>query len=127
MEILVVIALIGTLAGIVIANLDSILGGNQEQIAQTFVDNSLDTPLMMYRTNMGGYPTEEQGGLNALLKAPASAEKKWKGPYIKNAPLDPWGTPYQFKSPGTHNPGSYDIWSLGPDKKEGGGDDIGNW
>ena len=43
------------------------------------------------------------------------------------APLDPWGEPYQYRSPGTHNKTGYDLFSKGPDKTEGTEDDIGNW
>lgn len=125
-EILIVIALIGTLAGILIANLDNVLGGGQEDVARLFVEQSLEAPLLRYKLQMNGYPTTEQG-LKALLKAPANAGSRWKGPYIKEEAIDPWGQPYQYRSPGVHNPTTYDVWSWGPDKKEGGGDDIGNW
>ena len=48
---------------------------------------------------------------------------KWQGPYLdKDVPLDPWGKPYQYRSPGVHNPKSFDLWSVGPDGKQ-----IGNW
>ena len=68
-------------------------------------------------------------GLDALLKAPAGKEKRWRGPYIKEAPIDPWGNPYQYRFPGARNISgqrSFDIWSLGLDGVESG-DDIGNW
>jgi general secretion pathway protein G len=53
---------------------------------------------------------------------------KWDGPYLdKTVPADPWGKPYQYASPGTHNADGYDVWSNGPDGVSGTDDDIGNW
>lgn len=55
--------------------------------------------------------------------------ERWSGPYINNPEflIDPWGTPYQYSSPGMHNESTYDLWSNGPDKLTGTIDDIGNW
>lgn len=125
LEILIAIALLAGVAAIVISNLDSILGSGNRETARIFVSETLEAPLMQYRINMNAYPTTEQG-LEALLKAPSENAAGWQGPYIKKLPKDPWGMPYQYRSPGTHNPGSYDIWSFGPDKAESA-DDIGNW
>jgi len=80
---------------------------------------------MTYRVHTGRYPSTEEG-LNALLSPPSDEATNWKGPYVKKLPNDPWGTPYQYKYPGTRNSATYDIWSYGPDGKEGA-DDIGNW
>ena len=53
---------------------------------------------------------------------------KWEGPYLdSDLPLDPWDNPYQYVSPGIHNPDGFDIWSYGPDGINGTEDDIGNW
>lgn len=82
----------------------------------------IDTPLHMYFLDMSSYPPS----LQALIQPPANApdSQKWKGPYLeKGLPLDPWGNPYQYQCPGQHNPGSYDLWSTGPD----GVKIIGNW
>jgi general secretion pathway protein G len=62
-----------------------------------------------------------------LTQAPRDAQN-WKGPYLKGeVPLDPWGTPYVYECPGKHNPNHYDLMSMGPDKREGGDDDVTNW
>lgn len=124
MEILIVLALIAMLAGLVIANLDKIFGGGQEKVAAIWV-KQIDTPLMAYRIQIGSYPSTEEG-LQALVTAPVGKEKLWKGPYIKALPMDPWGHPYQYRFPGTKNPSSFDVWSLGPKGVEGEGN-IGNW
>jgi general secretion pathway protein G len=63
--------------------------------------------------------------MDALLTAPSSA-KNWKGPYLEKKPLDPWGRPYQYKSPGTHRTADYDLYSLGRDGVESE-DDAVNW
>lgn len=127
LEILVVIALLGLLAGFALTKVGKLLSGGQAQIAQTFVDTGLDTPLNVYRMSVGSYPTTEQG-LVALITAPEGTEASWGGPYIKgkSAPLDPWKHPYQYKCPGTNNTDGYDLWSFGPDGVESA-DDICNW
>ena len=83
--------------------------------------------LQHYQLDVGGYPTTQQG-LQALFIPPSNLPglnlTKWQGPYLDMAvpPLDPWGKPYQYRSPGVHNPKSFDLWSVGPDGKP-----IGNW
>ena len=88
-----------------------------------------------YKTSVGEYPSTKQG-LQALRTRPADLPrtKVWDGPYLDSReailPLktdmltDPWGHPYQYRSPGIHKPDSFDVWSRGP---EGSQDDIGNW
>ena len=127
LEILVVIMLLGLLAGVVITNVGSLFSSGQTKLAQTFVDSGLDTPLMAYRMAVGSYPTTEQG-IQALIKAPEGTEAVWTGPYLKRKaiPTDPWGKPYQYRCPGVNNTDGYDLWSFGPDGVESA-DDICNW
>lgn len=129
-EILIVIALIAVLATAAIGNLSGIFGGQQEKVAKIFVNQTLKTGLVPYKLDVGNYPSNEEG-LNALVKAPAGKEGKWKGPYLeaREIPLDPWDNPYKYKFPGSKNVNGtrgYDVWSLGPDGVESE-DDIGNW
>jgi len=126
---MVVLAIIGLLVGISMSKLGSIFGQSQTQVAKLFVTSEVEIPLTSYRVDMGDYPSADDGGLNALWVAPASKSSSWHGPYAKGnaAPLDPWKQPYQYRYPGTHNKGSYDIWSTGPSKVDGGDDNIGNW
>ncbi len=124
-EILIVIALIGMLAALVIGNMDRILGSGQEEVARVFVTESMVAPLMSYRLNVGRYPTTEEG-LQALLRKPSDDVANWQGPYIKNLPKDPWGQPYQYRFPGEKNQDGYDIWSFGPDGVDSDRN-IGNW
>jgi general secretion pathway protein G len=127
LEILVVLAIIGLLAGLAITNVDKIFGGAQVDTTRMFVNQSMKFPLNAYRIRMGDYPSTGEG-LQALLVAP-SGKAGWTGPYIEGSkvPTDHWGEPYQYAYPGTRNKGSYDLWSKGPDKQSGTEDDIGNW
>jgi general secretion pathway protein G len=128
LEILVVLAIIGLLAGLAITNVDKIFGGAQMSTVQLFVKESMKTPLTSYRIAMGDYPSTSEG-LQALITRPATKADRWFGPYITDGkiPVDPWGEPYQYAYPGAKNKGGYDLWSKGPDKQSGTADDIGNW
>jgi len=129
-EILVVITIIGLLAGLTIANFGKLFGGSQIDIAKLFVNQSMKTPLVTYRLQMGGYPSTEEG-LAALAAAPSGKADRWRGPYVADGtkfPItDPWGEPYQYRCPGVHNKDGYDLWSKGPDRTDATDDDIGNW
>ncbi len=128
LEILVVLAIIGLLVGLALTNVGNIFGGAQVGTAQLFVRESVKTPLTAYRIHMGDFPSTAEG-LQALITRPSAKGDKWFGPYVDAGKLDkdPWGEPYQYAYPGTHNKGSYDIWSKGVDKQSGTADDIGNW
>ncbi len=82
---------------------------------------TLETAIDLYAADNGQAPTTEQG-LDALRHKPTSppVPANWNGPYIKKAPIDPWGMTYEYRSPGTINPDGYDIVSYGEDKKAGG-------
>jgi general secretion pathway protein G len=125
LEILIAIAILGLLVGLVVEDLGSTFSKQQENIARLFVQTSIETPLFSYKSDMGSYPSTSDG-LQALVAAPANNADNWRGPYLKDGrlPKDPWGQPYQYASPGTHNKNSYDVWSKGPPDKPS---DIGNW
>lgn len=134
MEILLVVGILALLAAFVVPNLmkageeakikigEAAIGGNGP-IAQA---------LDKYKFDVGVYPETDEG-LKALFEMPSSIDeesKKWKGAYLKGSPeelKDPWKNEYQYKSPGDVNEDSYDLWSNGPDGKEGTEDDIKNW
>jgi general secretion pathway protein G len=128
LEILVVLAIIGLLAGLAITNVDKIFGGAQVQTTQLQVRDSMKTPLTSYKIHMGDFPSSAEG-LQALVTAPANRADRWHGPYLEPArvPLDHWGEPLQYQYPGQRNKTGYDLWSKGPDKQTGTADDIGNW
>jgi general secretion pathway protein G len=127
LELLVVLAILGLLAAIVGPQVIRYLGSSRTQTAHVQAKN-IEAALELYKLDAGRYPTPEEG-LGALVKAPPS-DPAWNGPYIAdaNALNDPWGKPYQFKTPGDH--GEVDVWSNGSDGVPGGtgeAKDVGNW
>lgn len=126
LELLVVLVILGLLAGYVAPKYFAQIGKSEVKTAQAQI-GALEKALDQYRIDTGHYPFNDQG-LAALTRQPAE-EAKWAGPYLKKAvPDDPWGKPYQYKMPGEHS--EVDIFSLGRDGVAGGtGEDadIGNW
>lgn len=126
LELLVVMVIIGLLAGYVAPKYFSQVGKSEVKVARAQID-AIDKALDQYRLDVGRYPSSEQG-LGALTSRP-SGESKWAGPYLKKeVPPDPWGKPYQYKSPGEH--GEYDVFSFGSDGQPGGSGeaaDLTNW
>ena len=76
------------------------------------------------QNDVGRYPSNDEG-LAALTAAPQGMEG-WRGPYLNRVPNDAWGHPFVYKFPGERNPSGFDIYSFGPDGREGN-DDITNW
>lgn len=122
-ELLLVVIIMGVLAAMVIPRLTGRSEEARKGVAKTDVEVNIPTALKLYELDNGAFPTSEEG-LTALLTAPTSA-KNWKGPYIEKKPFDPWGNPYQYRSPGTHRV-DYDLQSLGRDGTESN-DDVKNW
>jgi general secretion pathway protein G len=126
LELLVVMVIIGLLAGYVGPKYFAQIGKSEVKAAKAQVD-ALGKALDQFRLDAGHYPTMDEG-LVALVKRPAN-EPRWDGPYLaKDVPLDPWGNPYVYKAPGEH--GDYDLVSWGKDKQPGGegeAADIVNW
>ena len=126
LEILVVMVIIGLLAGYVAPRYFQQLGRAEVKTARAQIE-ALGKALDQYRLDVGHYPTSEQG-LVALNTAPQNLPK-WQGPYLQKAvPLDPWGRPYHYKAPGDH--GDYDLISFGKDGQLGGVNedaDIVSW
>ena len=126
-ELLVVLAILGLLVGLVGPQVMKALGGSKTKTARIQIED-LSATLDIYRLELGRYPTTNDG-LQALVENTAGASN-WNGPYLKKnqVPKDPWGFDYQYQSPGEH--GSFDIWSLGADNREGGegeNQDILGW
>ena len=128
-EIMVVIAIIGILATLIVPN----IMGRPDEARATAAKHDVGTinqALKLYRLDIGRYPTTEQG-LKALVERPTSEPipQNWKtGGYLSSVPKDPWGNPYQYSNPGTR--GEIDVISYGADGKPGGTGtdaDIGNW
>lgn len=111
MELLVVLAILGLLAAIATPMVLRYLDSAKVSTAKTEISN-LEGALDLFKYDVGRYPTTQEG-LAALTAQPTGSEN-WNGPYVKKskAAEDPWGHPYQYRSPGQH--GEYDIYSLGP-------------
>jgi len=128
-EIMVVLIIIGLLAGIVVPKL---MGRTEEakRIKTAVQIKNLQSALDLYKLDSGVYPSTDQG-LQALVEKPAVGEipNNWKeGGYIDKIPKDPWGNNYVYISPGVH--GDYDLYSYGADGEEGGegrNADIQSW
>lgn len=126
LELLVVMVIIGLLAGYVGPKYFSQIGKSEVKAARAQID-SLGKALDQFRLDTGHFPSAEEG-LASLITRPAN-EPKWDGPYLtKNVPQDPWSHPFIYKFPGEH--GEYDLISLGKDGQPGGegeAADITNW
>ena len=123
-ELMLVVLIIGILAAMVVPRM---VGRSEEariSVARSDVDVNIATALKLYEIDNGTFPSTDEG-LAALVAASASA-KNWKGPYLEKVPLDPWGHPYAYRSPGAHRPNDYDLSSLGHDGVESQ-DDVTNW
>lgn len=126
-EILVVITIIGLIMALVGPRVLNYLGESKVKTAKIQIQ-SFASALDLFYLDAGRYPSSSEG-LSALVQ-PISGVASWNGPYLKggNVPLDPWGKPYVYRSPGEH--GIYDVISLGSDGQQGGSGtaaDISNW
>jgi general secretion pathway protein G len=125
-ELIVVVAIIGLLAGLVVPQFIKQEEKATAKAARAQIE-LLGTALDTFRLDVGRYPTSQEG-LQALNQKPGGADR-WEGPYLKKElPNDPWGKPYIYKSPGDHGP--YDIVSYGADGVAGGQDnnrDVTSW
>jgi len=131
LEILVVIIVLGLLAGLVGPRIIGRVSEAKSATASTQLE-LLGVALDNYRLDNGYYPTTEQG-LAALRERPRAEPepRNWRGPYLRrDVPLDPWDRPYVYESPGEHNPDSFDLFSYGQDGQPGGegeDEDVTNW
>ena len=125
-ELIVVLVILGLLAGIVGPRLWDRLGKSKATIAKLQVEQ-FSNALGLFRFDIGRYPSSAEG-LQVLVKD--RDVENWNGPYLekRSLPKDPWGRDYEYRSPGEHS--DYDLWSLGADGSDGGeGDnaDIVSW
>jgi general secretion pathway protein G len=116
LELLVVVVIIGLLAGFVAPRYFGQVGKSEVNVAKAQLD-ALEKALDQYRLDTGRYPSAELG-LKALVERPPT-ESKWNGPYLRKAiPLDPWGKPYLYRIPGEKS--EFDLISYGKDGQPGG-------
>ena len=126
-ELMVVLAIIGVLAALIVPNVLGRADDARVTAARTDVGNLVQA-LKLYKLDNQRYPTAEQG-LQALVARPGTepVPPNWK-PYLDKLPKDPWGHAYQYLNPGLK--GEVDVLSFGADGKSGGQGhdaDIGSW
>ena len=134
LEVLLVVGILALLAAFVMPNLMGRQKQAQINIAETAVgrNGTIANALKNYRLDVGTFPETDEG-LAALYEIPDSLDEEdnlWKGPYMEGEPeelRDPWGQEYNYRCPGEFHEDSFDLWSNGPDRKEGSDDDIKNW
>ena len=116
-ELLVVLVIMGMLAGLVGPRLFTKVDSSKVKTAQTQV-KMLKAGLQSYRLDVGKYPTTEEG-LSALISKP-SGVKYWQGPYLEDQlPSDPWNNPYIYEA-GVDNLQGFALYSFGADNQTGG-------
>ena len=121
-ELMVVIVILGILAGLVLPRFMGRTEEAKRTKARIQIEN-LEAALKLYKLDNGTYPATEQG-LDALVQKPTTGAipKSWRdGGYLEKGkvPLDPWNNPYVYLSPGAKNK-DFDLKSLGADGEEGG-------
>lgn len=125
-ELLVVLVILGLLAGLVGPAVLNQLGGAKSKTAKVQIAD-LEQAAELFKLDIGRFPSSTEG-LEALVQNPGSASG-WNGPYLKKGlPKDPWGNPYHYTFPGRN--GQMDIVSYGADGVAGGDGenaDISNW
>ncbi|WP_270725277.1 type II secretion system major pseudopilin GspG [Shimia sp. Alg240-R146] len=129
LELMVVVVILSVLALVIVPRV--IDRPDQARAARAQADiAAIASAVNLYRLDNFRYPTTEQG-LAALVAAPVTdpVPQNWAtGGYMDRVPVDPWGAPYQYLSPGVH--GDFDIISYGADGVPGGSGaeaDIGSW
>jgi len=122
-EIMLVVIIIGALAAMIIPRLSGRGEEAKIKVAKSDIDANLATALKLYELDNGSFPSTAQG-LEALRVKPSTnpLPQNWNGPYVEKEPLDPWGNPYIYASPGEHR-ADYDLSSKGKD----GTSEISNW
>lgn len=126
-EMLVVIVVIAILAGLVGPMVFQNVGDAKVSAAKAQLE-LFGLALDQYRLDNDYYPSTAQG-LEALRTQPTGdpEARNWRGPYLKKpVPLDPWGRPYLYKSPGDSSKTGYDLFTLGRDGKPGGTGEDGD-
>jgi general secretion pathway protein G len=124
-ELLLVLVILSILAAVVVPKFTNRSEQARNTAAKTDI-STLELQLDAFEVDAGRPPTTEEG-LAALVEQPPNI-KSWHGPYLKRGvPKDPWGNEYAYRCPGQHNVSGYDLFSMGPDGREGGSDDVDNW
>lgn len=134
-EVLLVLVILGMVATIGIVAYTNIQQGAKIDTTKSLID-AVTGALKTYNLQIGHYPTDDEGGLGALLTKPTFTNdtlgEKWHGPYLEKDPLDAWGNKLNYRLDEVDNGSGGKVqmprvWSNGPDGQDGSDDDIRNW
>lgn len=136
MEVLLVAGILALLAAFAIPKLFGQAQQAKIKLAEAAVGRNgpIAKALKSYKWDMGKFPDTDEGLAVLFEYRGGSEEERWKGPYLEGSfeeLKDPWGNPYEYRSPGDVNEDEFDLWSRGPDLEDNGGkegsDDVKNW
>ena len=138
MEVLLVAGILALLAALALPQLMKRSDLAKIELAKTWVgfNGPIGKALDDYRFDMGRYLDTDEGLAALFTEASGEDEERWKGPYLRSTSTvdelkDPWGSLFEYKSPGEFHEDGYDLWSRGKDQIDDGGkegsDDIKNW
>ncbi len=134
MEVLLVAGILALLAAFAIPRLFGLAEKARIDLAKSAVGRNgpIAKALDTYKWDMGRFPDTDEG-IDALLRRKQDVDnERFDGPYLDNDVIrDPWGNPFEYRSPGEVHEDGYDLWSRGPDGTDDGGkedsDDVKNW
>ena len=135
-EVLLVAGILAVMMAFAVPNLIGRAEKAKIKLAQGAVGGNghIASALDEYRSDMGKYPSTEEGLAVLFLSKDRVEDTRFSGPYMKGVYeelKDSWGSPFEFRCPGEFHPDGYDLWSRGPDSKDDGGrersDDLKNW
>ena len=127
-ELMVVLVIIAVLASLIVPNVLDRADDARITAARSDIGNLVQA-LKLYKLDSQRFPTNEQGGLQALVIKPTNGQipQNWR-PYLDKLPADPWGNAYIYMNPGLK--GEIDVLSFGADGQAGGegkNADVGSW
>ena len=133
-ELLLVAGILALLAAFAIPRLMGQAEKARTKLAEAAIGRNgpIAKALDAYRWDMGQYPSTDDG-LKALLQPKSRVDdERYGGPYLENDKVeDPWGSEFEYRSPGEFHEDGFDLWSPGPDRKNDdgkeGSDDVKNW
>jgi len=134
LELMLVLLILALLAGVGIVAFSGVQEKSEVKITRVKIQTDIAKALDLYRMDIGHYPTEAEGGLQALRTKPQfedeSLAEKWSGPYLREEPKDAWGQPFNYEvveDTGESGGPKYKVWSNGPDRQSNTDDDIKSW
>ena len=134
MEVLLVAGILALLAAAAAPKLFGLANKAKMDIAKSQVgpNGPIAKALQAFNWDMGRFPDTDEGIAILLQRKGDVDDERFGGPYFENPEIkDPWGSEYMYRSPGEINEDSYDLWSIGKDRKDDEGkegtDDVKNW